>query len=164
MIVSFFTLYSLEEFLVDDDDEDLEEEVFEDPGYQEEFDFGSDKENDDCIEIATPGRLPFLKRINPLGTKANLVLDLLTKFLNSSTFFGQMVNMKKNDLTSFKGYFFMGITLQQASPVFHLSEFQESLYRLKFLDLRKFFFMKILRYFFLLATFTKISSYKFLEP
>ncbi|KAM7450312.1 hypothetical protein ABFA07_001882 [Porites harrisoni] len=45
---------SLEEFIVDDDDEDLEEEVFEDPGYQEEFDFGSDKENDDCIEIAAP--------------------------------------------------------------------------------------------------------------
>ena len=78
----FYTfLYSLEEFIVDDDDEDLEEEVFEDPGYQEEFDFGSDKENDDCIEIAAPGRLPFLKRIKPLGTKANLVLDLLTKFV-----------------------------------------------------------------------------------
>ena len=86
----FFTLslYSLEEFIVDDDDEDLEEEVFEDPGYQEEFDFGSDKENDDFIEIATPGRLPFLKRIKSLETKANLVLDLLTKFLDSSTFFG----------------------------------------------------------------------------
>lgn len=72
------SLYSLEEFIVDDDDEDLEEEVFEDPGYQEEFDFGSDKENDDFIEIATPGRLPFLKRIKSLETKANLVLDLLT--------------------------------------------------------------------------------------
>ena len=84
----FFTLSlnSLEEFIVDDDDEDLEEEVFEDPGYQEEFDFGSDKENDDCIEIATPGRLPFLKRIKSLETKANLVLDLLAKFLDSSFF------------------------------------------------------------------------------
>ena len=50
----------------------------------------------------------------------------------------------------------MGITLQQASPVFHLSEFQESLYTFKFLDLRQLFFMKILRYFFLLTTFTKI--------
>ena len=81
-------LCSLEEFIVDDDDEDLEEEVFEDPGYQEEFDFGSDKENDNFIEIATPGMLPFLKRIKSLETKANLVLDLLTKFLDSSTFFG----------------------------------------------------------------------------
>ena len=42
----------------------------------------------------------------------------------------------------------MGITLQQASPVFHLSAFQESLYTFKFLDLRQLFFMKILRYFF----------------
>ena len=42
----------------------------------------------------------------------------------------------------------MGKTLQQASPVFHLSEFQESLYTFKFLDLRQLFFMKILRYFF----------------
>lgn len=42
----------------------------------------------------------------------------------------------------------MGITLQQASPVFHLSEFQESLYTFKFLDLGQLFFMKILRYFF----------------
>ena len=83
VIFFFYTfLYSLEEFFVDDDDEDLEEEVFEDPGYQEEFYFGSDKENDDCIEIAAPGRLPFLKRIKPLGTKANLVLDLLTKFVS----------------------------------------------------------------------------------
>ena len=53
----------------------------------------------------------------------------------------------------------MGITLQQASPVFRLSEFQESLYRFKFLDLRKLFLMKILRYFFLLATFTKILNF-----
>ena len=84
----FFTLplYSLEEFIVDDDDEDLEEEVFEDPGYQEEFDFVSDKENDDCIEIATPGRLPFLKRTKSVERIANLVLDLLTKFLDSPTF------------------------------------------------------------------------------
>ena len=50
----------------------------------------------------------------------------------------------------------MGITLPQASPVFHLSEFQESLYTFQFLDLRQLFFMKILRYFFLLTTFTKI--------
>lgn len=87
-MIFFFTLSlnSLEEFIVDDDDEDLEEEVFEDPGYQEEFDFGSDKENDDCIETATPGRLPFLKRIKSLETKANLVLDLLAKFLDSSFF------------------------------------------------------------------------------
>ena len=42
----------------------------------------------------------------------------------------------------------MGITLQQASPVFHLSAFQESLYTFQFLDLRQLFFMKILRYFF----------------
>lgn len=63
MIFFFHTfLYSLEEFIVDDDDEDLEEEVFEDPGYQGEFDFGSDKENDDCIEIAAPGRLPVLEK------------------------------------------------------------------------------------------------------
>ena len=79
-------LFSLEEFIVDDDDEDLEEEVFEDPGYQEEFDFGSDKENDDCIEIATPGRLPFLKRTKSVERIANLVLHLLTKFLDSPTF------------------------------------------------------------------------------
>ena len=38
----------------------------------------------------------------------------------------------------------MGITLQQESPVFPLSEFQESLYIFKFLDLRQLFFMKIL--------------------
>ena len=57
----------------------------------------------------------------------------------------------------------MGITLQQASPVFHLSEFQESLYRFKFLDLRKLFFMKILRFFFT-CDFHQISSCKFLEP
>ena len=50
----------------------------------------------------------------------------------------------------------MGITIQQASPVFHLSAFQESLYTFKFLDLRQLFFMKILRFFFLLTTFTKI--------
>ena len=41
----------------------------------------------------------------------------------------------------------MGITLQQASPVFHLGAFQESLYTFQFLDLRQLFFMKILRYF-----------------
>lgn len=58
----------------------------------------------------------------------------------------------------------MGITLQQASPVFRLSEFQESLYTFKFLDLRQLFFMKILRFFFLLTTFTKIWNLKFLEP
>ncbi|CAH3186341.1 unnamed protein product [Porites evermanni] len=69
----------LEEFIVDDDDEDLEEEVFEDPGYQEEFDFVSDKENDDCIEIATPGRLPFLKRTKSVERIANLVLDFRSR-------------------------------------------------------------------------------------
>ena len=58
----------------------------------------------------------------------------------------------------------MGITLPQASPVFHLSEFQESLYTFQFLDLRQLFFMKILRYFFLLTTFTKIWNLKFVEP
>ena len=56
----------------------------------------------------------------------------------------------------------MGITLQQASPVFHLSKFQESLYTFKFLDLRQLFFMKILRYFFF--TYDFHQNLKFLEP
>ena len=46
---------SIDEFIVDDDDDDLEEDVFMDPGFTpEEYDW--DKENDDCIEIATPGK------------------------------------------------------------------------------------------------------------
>jgi len=45
---------SVDEFIVDDnDDDDLEEEVFMDPGFTPE-EYDSDKENDDCIEIATP--------------------------------------------------------------------------------------------------------------
>ena len=56
----------------------------------------------------------------------------------------------------------MGITLQQTSPVFHLSEFQESLYTFKFLDLRQLFFMKILRYFFF--TYDFHQNLKFVEP
>ena len=40
---------------MNDGDEDLEEDVFMDPGFQEEFDFDSDKENDDCIEITSSG-------------------------------------------------------------------------------------------------------------
>ena len=55
----------------------------------------------------------------------------------------------------------MGITLQQATPVFHLSEFQESLYRFKFLDLRKLFFIEILRYFFYLRLSPKFEIFTF---
>ena len=39
---------------MDDDDDDLEDDVFMDPGFTPE-EYDSDKENDDCIEIATPG-------------------------------------------------------------------------------------------------------------
>ena len=38
----------------DDDDDDFEDNVFMDPGFTPE-DYDSDKENDDCIKIPTPG-------------------------------------------------------------------------------------------------------------
>ena len=45
--------FSMEQFIVDDDD-DFEDDVFMDLGFTPE-EYCSDKENDDCIEIATPG-------------------------------------------------------------------------------------------------------------
>ena len=54
----FCFCYSLDTFVVDDDDDDdLEEDVFCDPGFIPELEELSDddKENDNCIEIATPG-------------------------------------------------------------------------------------------------------------
>lgn len=61
----FLHWYSVNEFIVDDDDEDQEDDVFIDPGFTPELEEISDddKENED-IEIATPGTL--VGELNPV--------------------------------------------------------------------------------------------------
>ena len=71
---------------MNDGDDDLEEDVFEDPGFQEEFDFDSDKENDDCIEITNPGiniskkTIPFNPSKVPAGKGSHIKLMAMIFF------------------------------------------------------------------------------------
>lgn len=80
MRLNILDFYSVDEFIVDDnDDDDLEEEVFMDPGFTPE-EYDSDKENDDCIEIATPGTN---KNHNYIRNGANLLLTVCSLFTST---------------------------------------------------------------------------------